>query len=42
MSLNNYQNYIKFGLEYKATNDSQIQLFLLIFVNNNKDKCKII
>ena len=42
MSLNNNQDYVTFELEYKATNDSQIQLFGSSFVNNNEDKCKII
>ena len=42
MSLNNNQDYVTFQLEYKATNDSQIQLFYSKFVNMNKDKCKII
>ena len=42
MSLNNNQDSVTFELEYKATNDSQIQLFGSDFVDNNKDKCKII
>ena len=42
MSLYNNQDYITFELEYKATNGSQIKLFGPGFVNENKDKCKII
>ena len=33
MSLNNNQDYVTFQLEYKTTNDSQIQLFYSKFVN---------
>ena len=42
MSLNNNQDYVTFELEYKATNHNQIQLFHLVFIAKNKDKCKII
>ena len=42
MSLNNNKDYVTFQLEYKATNDNQIILFGSDFVDNNKDKCKII
>ena len=42
MSLNNNQDSVTFELEYKATNDSQIKLFHWSFIDNNKDKCKII
>ena len=42
MQLNNNQDSITFELEYKATNESQIQLFDYGFVDKNKDKCKII
>ena len=42
MSLNNNQDYATFQLEYKVTNDNQIKLFNSYFVDNNKNKCKII
>ena len=42
MSLNNNQDYATFELEYKAKIGSQIRLFNSYFVDNNKDKYKII
>ena len=42
MSLNNNQDSVTLELEYKATNGRYIKLFGYEFVNNNKDKCKII
>ena len=42
MSLNNNQDSVTFELEYKATNYGFIKLFGSGFVDNNKDKCKII
>jgi len=42
MSLNNNQDSVTLELEYKATNGRYIKLFGSDFVDNNKDKCKII
>ena len=42
MSKDIIQDFLIFQLEYKATNESKIKLFSDYFIENNKDKCKII
>ena len=42
MSEDNIQDFLIFQLEYKATIESKKRLFSDYFVENNKDKCKII
>ena len=42
MSFDNRKDYILFELEYKPSTKDQTKIFGSMFVNENKDKCKII